>query len=108
LGWNQVGLLALVVAYSLWMLVGGLCGQSPFTAEIGRHPELADARGALGQFDALYKGLVVIIYGGVIASSLVFQGLNALYYFSRRKQIEAYVRETPPWVLNLQSLMAAG
>ena len=32
----------------------------------------------------------------------IFQGLNARYYFVRTARIRDYVRDTPPWVLDLQ------
>jgi hypothetical protein len=44
----------------------------------------------------------VVLYGSVIALSALFQGANALYYFSRRKYVEAYVRDTPVWVVDLE------
>jgi hypothetical protein len=105
LGWNQVGLMTLIVAYCLWMLFAGLTGAGPFAGEMQKNPELAGALGSLGQFDELYKVLVVTVYGTVIVLSVIFQGLNALYYFTRRKHVEAYVQETPEWVLDLQQMM---
>ena len=103
LGWNQVGLLALIVVYCLWMLYVGLTGVGTLAAKMEATPELADALGSL-QFDYLYKGLVVAVYGTVIVLSAIFQGLNAFYYFTRRKRVEAYLQETPKWVLDLQRM----
>ena len=48
------------------------------------------------------------IYGGLIAGTLVFQGLNSFYYFTRRKHLEAYLIETPEWVVELQRRGVAG
>ncbi len=104
LGWNQVGFLMLITVYSLWMIFTGLTSAGPFSAELAAKPELAGALGSLDQFDDLYKFLVVALYGMVIVLSVVFQGLNALYYFSRRKHVEAYVRETPEWVLDVRRM----
>ena len=104
LGWNQVGFLGLIIAYCLWMLYTGLTGEGPFAAEIRAKPELAMALDDIGQFDRLYRGIVVAVYVSVILLSIIFQGLNALYYFSRRKHVEAYVRQTPDWVVELQRL----
>jgi hypothetical protein len=105
LGWNQVGLMALIVLYCLWMLFAGLTGAGPFAGEMQTNPELAGALGSLSQFDEFYKVLVVAVYGTVIVLSVIFQGLNALYYFTRRKHVEAYVQETSEWVLDLQQMM---
>jgi hypothetical protein len=102
LGWNQVGLMTLIIVYCLWMLLTSLTSADPFAAEVAANPELA---GSLNQFDHLYKDLVVTVYGTVIVLSVIFQGLNALYYFTCRKHVEAYVQETPEWVLDLQHIM---
>ena len=64
--------------------------------------------GSLDEFDYLYKVLVVAVYGTVIVLSAIFQGLNAFYYFTRRKHVEAYVQETPDWVLDLQRMTTSG
>jgi hypothetical protein len=50
----------------------------------------------------LLKMLSVIIYGSVIVATVIFQGLNALYYFSRAKILQAYLNETPPWIIEVQ------
>jgi hypothetical protein len=104
LGWNQVGLMTLIVVYCLWMLYSSLTSVNPFAAQVAANPELA---GSLNQFDQLYKGLAVTVYGTVIVVSVIFQGLNSLYYFSRRKYVEAYVQETPEWVIDLQRRMTS-
>lgn len=108
LGWNQVGFLSLIVAYCGWMLFVGLTGEGPFAAEVAEHPELAEALGSLDGLDALYRLIIVAVYASVIVLTVVFQGLNAYYYFTRRKHIDAYVRETPQWVLDVQRSAAAG
>ena len=108
LGWNQVALLTLIIVYCLWMLLTGLTGAGPFAAEMEANPEIAAALGPLDEFDYLYKVLVVAVYGTVIVLSAIFQGLNALYYFTRRKHVEAYVQETPDWVLDVQRMTTPG
>lgn len=45
--------------------------------------------------------------GIVILVSVLFQGLNAIYYFTRRKHVDAYVQNTPEWVLNLNRLTSS-
>lgn len=101
LGWNQVGLLAMIVLYCLWMIYAGLNGMNSLSSELRAQPELAHALGSI-DVEQLYKSLVLAIYGIVLALSVVFQGLNAFYYFTRRGHVEAYLRETPQWVLDLQ------
>jgi hypothetical protein len=108
LGWNQIGLMAMIVAYCLWMILENFIGPGPFAGEMASNPELAEAIGSSSQFDDLYKLFSVVIYGTVMLVSVIFQGLNALYYFTRRKHVEAYLHETPEWVLDLQHILSAG
>lgn len=108
LGWNQVALLTMIIVYCLWMLFTGLTGAGPFAAEIEANPEIEAALGSLDEFDYLYKVLVVAVYGTVIALTAIFQGLNAVYYFTRRKHVEAYLQETPAWVLDVQRMTTRG
>lgn len=103
LGWNQLALLVMIVGYCLWMLYAGLAGESSFVAQLEAQPELQAALGSMDEMGELYSSLVVALYGSVIAATVVFQGLNALYYFSRRKYVEAYVHDTPEWVRDVQS-----
>jgi len=104
LGWNQVGFLVMIILYCTWMLFTGLSGEGPFAAELKAKPELADVFGSVDDFDRIYRMAVVAIYGTTIVLSVIFQGLNASYYFTRRKHIVDYLKETPDWVLNLQRL----
>jgi hypothetical protein len=97
LGRNQLGLLAMIVAYCLWMLsrssseaVGALSAQMQSTAE----RELLNMAGDL---ESLYKTATLALYGGVIVLSVLFQGGNAVYYFTRRRHVEDFIAETPQW-----------
>jgi hypothetical protein len=106
LGWNQLGFLAMIVAYCLWSMYSGV------SIDTSLPPELhsADMEALLAQSggigDLLDPGfinkLVVYFYSGVIALSMLFQGGTALYYFSRRRLVEEYVAETPEWVRDVQ------
>ena len=107
LGWNQVGLLTLIVVYCLWALYSNLYGSSSIEAQLKANPQLGAAFGSLDEMNDLLKPIVVAFYATVIALSAVFQGGNALYYFSRRKYVEQYVRETPAWVIDLQRATSA-
>ncbi len=104
LGWNQVGFLALIVFYCLWMLLVGLTGEGPFTTELKAKPELSAVFDSPGQFDQYYRWMLMAIYGTAIVLATLFQGGNAIYYFTRRKHVTAYVQKTPAWVLDLQRL----
>ncbi len=99
LGWNQVGFIALLVAYSLWSIYTTLTGPSPYDVYIAEHPELTQMLGPIGP---MYTTLTLVVYGGVIVLSVIFQGLNARYYFKKDKLLKAYLRQTPDWIVDLQ------
>jgi len=104
LGWNQLALMAIVLVYSTWMIGQAIWGPSPYDEAIAQEKMLARS---LGSINALHKIISVAIYGGLIVATLVFQGLNSAYYFTRRKHVEAYISQTPDWVLQLQRRGAA-
>ncbi len=82
LGRNQLGLMALVVGYSLWSVYIGLTGTTELNALL---KELEPLFGPIGH---LHRSLTLAVYGGVILLSIIFQGLNALYYFSRADHVQ--------------------
>jgi hypothetical protein len=102
LGWNQLGLLAMITAYSLWMLYASLNESGSLAAQLQSYADLDAALGSAGGFENLYKQVVIYFYGGVIGLSALFQGGTALYYFSRRRLVESYNAETPEWVREVQ------
>ena len=86
------------------MIGVGLASEDPFSEELKAKPELQAIFDSTMELDQTYRLFVVAVYGTVIVLSVVFQGLNALYYFTRRKHVEAYLQDTPKWVLDLQRL----
>ncbi len=102
LGWNQLGLLAMITVYCLWMMYSSLAGGASLATQMEGFADLDAALGSTGELNSLVSSMVIGFYSLVILLSVVFQGLNALYYFTRRKYVEAYVRETPPWIVDLQ------
>jgi hypothetical protein len=103
LGWNQLGLLAIVVVYSLWAIQSNLNEAKSITAELSAYSDVETVLGTPGEIETLARQIVFLFYGSVIAASVIFQGLNAIYYFSRRKHIDAYVTNTPEWIRQLRS-----
>jgi hypothetical protein len=102
LGWNQLGLLAMITAYCLWSLYSDLYGANSIRAELQSFSELNSALGSSESVDTLVRQLTILLYGSIIALSVVFQGLTAAYYFTRRKYVTAYLVETPEWVRDLR------
>ena len=43
----------------------------------------------------------------VIVLTVLFQGLNARYYFARTRRVEDYVKETPGWIVEIQRSTSA-
>ena len=82
LGRNQLGLMALLVGYGLWGIYMGLTGTTELTALL---KELEPVFGPIGH---LQRSLTLAVYGGVILLSIIFQGLNALYYFTRAEHVQ--------------------
>jgi hypothetical protein len=93
LGKNQVGLLVVIVVYCLWSI---------YITTTGENPEMAEIEAMIGDISDLVTELTVMVYGAVIGLSVLFQGLNARYYFSRQRLIREYVQQTPDWVVDLQ------
>lgn len=105
LGLNQLALLGLIVAYAVWMLVKALLAPNQYDAIIGREALIASS---MGSIDSLVKTMSILMYGLLIAGTLIFQGLNAIYYFTRAKLLRGYLAETPAWVVELQRCQAGG
>ena len=99
LAWNQVVLGTLLLAYASYSLWTIYTGRTEMQAEIAKYPELTDV---VGDMDRLAKLIGLLIYGTLMSVAIFGQGGTALFYLSRRKHIEAYVRETPPWIIEAQ------
>ena len=103
LGWNQLTLLALIVGYCGWSIYTSFYGANSVTAQLQAFSEIEPAlNGSSAGVEILVQRVVVVLYGSVIVLSIVVQGLSALYYFTRRRYIDAYLTETPAWIRELQ------
>ncbi len=98
LGWNQLLLLAALVAYCVWSIVWGFVYPNPLSDILTERPELLasyseaerrDLRDALDVFSDFWPAIIASTYGAVIVVSVFYQGANAWYNFSR----ERYVRQ---------------
>jgi hypothetical protein len=102
---NQVALVIVVVIYALVQLRAATDAPSPMAAMLGDDADLAAELGAdisheSGDFDDLYHSAISAFYGLVIALTVLFQGGSALYYWTRRKHLDAFLTQTPAWVLD--------
>ena len=89
---NQVGFMALIIAYCLWSIYGIVAFPD---AQMEEFTEL------LG-IDDLIQSVSLAFYAMVMVATGIFQGFNARYYFVRAGRLRDYVRDTPQWVLDLQ------
>lgn len=89
---NQLGFMALIIAYCVWSIF------RTFALPESEISELTQLLGATG----LVQAATLIVYTVVIVTTAIFQGWNAYYYFVRVARIRDYVRDTPQWVLDLQ------
>lgn len=99
LGLNQIGLCGVLIVYSLWSIYSALTGPSPYAAALLSGGEMA---GMLGSIEQLQMIVTLAVYGALIFFSLIFQGGTAWYYFTRSRHIQAYISETPQWIIDLQ------
>lgn len=100
LGKNQLALLALIIAYCIWNMLRASDPSATGSAELD---ELIAADG----IGPLVSDLTVLVYGLVIAASVLFQGYCARYYFARERMIRAYLAQTPEWIVELQRSLGA-
>lgn len=105
LGWNQLALLAMVVAYCGWHVGVALLGPGPYDEVLRANPEM---KGMLGSINDLHVLLTVAVYSGVAVFSALFQALTSAYYFTRAGHVRAYLEQTPPWVVDLQRRTVLG
>ena len=99
LAWNQVFLGSILLAYALYSLWKIFSGRSELSTRLAAYPELASL--AI-DVDGLTRAIGLLVYGTLIAVAVFGQGGTALFYLSRRKHIESYLRETPQWILDAQ------
>jgi hypothetical protein len=97
LGINQLVLCGILILYFLWCIHETSTGQGIFTQAIQSDPSIAQS---LGSDQSLINGISELFYELLIVVSLLAQGGMALYYFSRRKHVEAFLRETPAWIID--------
>jgi hypothetical protein len=95
-GANQLLLLSVIGAYCAWNLLTQ--SSTSLTQSLGDPAGDALLADMAGLESKIRQGFYVLVLGG----SVLMQGLMALYYFSRAGVVRRYVRETPPWVIELQ------
>jgi hypothetical protein len=66
----------------------------------------ADLNGDLSEFGVVDTGelhaLVMLFYVALIFIAVLCMGGLAYYYFTRQKYVDAYLKETPDWIVAMQ------
>jgi hypothetical protein len=99
LGLNQLAFALILAAYAAWNIHATLTGPGTLAAMSAGQPAVADM---LRPYEDLTRRLMLAAYGALITVAVVMQGGTAWFYFSRGKHVEAYLRATPGWILELQ------
>ena len=99
LGLNQLALAAMLILYALWSIHAELTGEGAYASLKASDAQLA---AMLGPVEELTRMVVLAVYGAVIAVAILAQGGLAVFYFSRVKHIQAYLTQTPEWILQMQ------
>jgi hypothetical protein len=80
--------------YNLWR---ALFGPSPLSAGTN-DPQVSEM---LGSFDNLARGISALIYGAIMLVGILMTGCTSMYYASRRRHIESFIGQSPPWIIEL-------
>ena len=91
--------MALLAGYRTWAIADAYFGPDPYADAIAAEPMLADT---LGPWSDLQLQLTLAVHGGVIVGTIIFQGLNAVYYFTCAKHLRACLDETSDWIVDVQ------
>lgn len=96
---NQFALGAMLFVYGGINLCLSLREAHPLAAAAEQSPELI---AMLAPYEGMARNLVTLLWATVMLVAIAEPGLMALYYHRRGKMLEAYLRETPQWILDLQ------
>ncbi len=103
LGLNQIALGVLLFGYGLWGILEALFGPSPYEQYLAGGGAMAET---IAPIDHLNRAIGVLVYALVILCGLFAPAGAAAYYFSRRRHVVAYLKNTPQWVIDTLRLAA--
>jgi hypothetical protein len=99
LAMNQLILGGALLLYASISLYTSLTTPSEIDKQLGKEAQLTSMVGSIDSFERMGY---IALYGGMIAAAIIGCGGTALYYARRKSQIETYLQETPPWIIELQ------
>lgn len=97
LAMNQIYLAATVILYAIYQIYKSRTGGQELLSQAGDLKALGLDTAGLEQ---TYKWFAWILYGGLIFGTILAQGGAAIYYATRKKYLDAYIQETPQWVVD--------
>ena len=103
LGLNQIALGVLLFGYGLWGLLNALFGPSPYEQYLSGGGQMAEV---IAPIEHLNRAIGVLFYALVILCGVFAPAGAAVYYFSRRRHLVAYLKNTPQWVIDTLRLAA--
>jgi hypothetical protein len=96
---NQIALASILTLYALWRLHAATTGVSPYQAYKSADPQMARM---LQPVENITHLITMVLYSAMIAVAFFAQGGLALFYFTRGKHIDAYLAQTPAWIIEMQ------
>ncbi|MCB9897890.1 MAG: hypothetical protein H6825_07800 [Planctomycetes bacterium] len=111
LAWNQLMVFGVIALYCGLQMKGfasdpSAAALSPEVQEsLASTPQFAGIADSVSSLDTM---IVYSFFGFVVVTSLLFQGGMAMYYLSRRKRIQRFHQELPPWVSRIVLTVAEG
>jgi len=94
---NQIALGILIMAYAVVSLYQGLA--APVGAQLQSGDPEMDA-----MIGSLSRTIIIALYGSIAVFAIVAPGLTAWYYLSRAKHLDRFIKDTPPWVVQVLRL----
>ena len=88
-----------MLIYSAACLWTSLTQPSELDQQLGKEAQL---NSMVGSIDQMERTAYIALYCTMGVAAIVGCGGTALYYNRRKPHIEAYLRETPPWIIELQ------
>lgn len=104
LGYNQLAFCGLITLYCGYQIFKAMTGPGLYAESMDATPQLAEM---LGPMQELIKTATISAYALMLIAGVAVQGGTAWYYFSRKRWLQDYLRQTPQWVIDLDRTQAS-
>jgi hypothetical protein len=103
LGFNQLVLGGMLIAYASWGLLDAMTGPGRYDAYMSAGGQMAEM---LEPIQRLETVVAVSFYAAIILFAVVAQGCAATYYFTRGVHLRAFRERTPRWIRDMLRIAA--